>query len=134
GCDNVTGTRQRWRDSAPRETAARATPVVEWVRASTRPTDVIAMEDDPLLYLYTGRRTIPVGTFTPEEFLKAQTYPLATEALHTIIAAYKPTYVIGTTSYGVMSARALSMRSAPSLRGHAVLPPAAVFLPLNNGD
>jgi len=88
------------------------------------------MEDDPLLYLYTGRRTIPVGTFTPEEFLKAQTYPLATEALHTIIAAYKPTYVIGTTSYGVMSARALSVRTPPELRVHALLPTAAIFVPV----
>ena len=127
---NVTGVRQQWRDSVPRVTAARATPVVEWVRASTRPTDVIAMEDDPLLYLYTGRRTIPVGTFTPEEFLKAQTYPFATEALHTIIAAYKPTYVIGTTSYGVMSARALSVRTPPELRVHVLLPTAAIFVPV----
>lgn len=127
---NVTGIRQQWRDSVPRETAARATPVVEWVRASTRPTDVIAMEDDPLLYLYTGRRTVPVGTFTPEEFLKAQTYPFATEALRTIVAAYKPTYVIGTTSYGVMSARALAMRTPPELRVHALLPTAAIFVPV----
>ena len=130
GWYNVTGIRQQWRDSVPRVTAARATPVVEWVRASTRPTDVIAMEDDPLLYLYTGRRTVPVGTFTPEEFLKAQTYPLATEALHAIIAAYKPTYVIGTTSYGVMSARALSMRTPPELRVHVLLPSAAIFVPV----
>ena len=127
---NVTGVRQQWSDSVPRVTSARATPVVQWVRASTRATDVIAMEDDPLLYLYTGRRTVPVGTFTPEEFLKAQTYPLATEALRTIIAAYKPTYVIGTTSYGVMAARALSMRTPPELRVHALLPTAAIFVPV----
>jgi hypothetical protein len=130
GWYNVTGIRQRWRDSVPRETAARATPVVEWVRASTRLTDVIAMEDDPLLYLYTGRRTVPVGTFTPEEFLRAQTYPLATEALRTIIAAYRPTYVIGTTSYGVMAARALSMRTPPELRVHVLLPSVAIFVPV----
>jgi hypothetical protein len=127
---NVTGIRQQWRDSVPRVTAARATPVVEWVRASTRPTDVIAMEDDPLIYLYTGRRSVPVGTFTPEEFLKAQTYPFATEALRTIIAAYNPTYVIGTTSYAVLSARTLSSRTPPELRVHALLPTAAIFAPV----
>jgi len=130
GWYNVNGIRQQWRDSVPRVTAARATPVVEWVRAATRPTDVIAMEDDPLLYLYTGRRTVPVGTFTPEEFLKAQTYPFATEALRTIIAAYKPTYVIGTTSYAVISARTLSSRTPPELRVHALLPTAAIFAPV----
>jgi len=130
GWYNVNGIRQQWRDSVPRVTAGRATPVVEWVRASTRPTDVIAMEDDPLLYLYTGRRAVPVNTFTPEEYLKEQTHPLATEALHTIIARYKPTYVIGTTSYGVISARALSTRRPPELRVHVLLRTAAIFVPV----
>jgi hypothetical protein len=130
GWYNVNGVRKQWRDSVPRVTAARATPVVEWVRASTRPTDVIAMEDDPLLYLYTGRRTVPVNTFTPEEYLKVQTYPLATEALRTIIGRYTPTYVIGTTSYAVISARALSTRTPPELRVHVLLPHAAIFVPV----
>ena len=130
GWYNVNGVRQQWRDSVPRVTAARATPVVEWVRRSTRPTDIIAMEDDPLIYLYTGRRTVPVGTFTPEEYLSEQTYPFATETLHRIIARYHPTYVIGTTSYGVMSARSLSTRTPPELRVHALLPTAAIFAPV----
>jgi hypothetical protein len=127
---NVNGVRQEWRDSVPRVTAARAKPVVEWVRASTGPTDIIAMEDDALVYLYTGRRTVPVGTFTPEEYLSEQTYPFAAEALRTIIAQYRPNYVIGTTSYGVMSARNLSMRTPPELRVHVVLPTAAIFAPV----
>jgi hypothetical protein len=130
GWYNINGVRQQWRDSVPRVTAARATPVVEWVRAATRPSDIIAIEDDPLVYLYTGRRTIPVGTFTPEEYLKEQTYPFATEALRTIIQRYQPTYVIGTTSYGVMAARNLSTRTPPELRVHALLPTAAIFAPV----
>ena len=127
---NVNGVRQGWRDSVPRVTAARATPAVEWIRASTRPTDVIAMEDDPLVYLYTGRRAVPVGTFTPEEYLTEQSYAFATEQLATIVARYKPDYVIGTTSYGVISARTLSTRTPPVLRVHALLPTAAVFTPV----
>ena len=128
---NVNGVRQQWRDSVPRVTAARATPVVEWVRASTRLTDIIAMEDDPLVYLYTGRRAVPVGTFTPEEYLREQTYAFATDQLAIIIAQYKPTYVIGTTSYGVISARTLSTRTPPVLRVHALLPTAAIFAPVS---
>lgn len=130
GWYNVNGVRQEWRDSVPRVTAGRATPVVEWVRKSTRPTDIIAMEDDALVYLYTGRRTIPLGTFTPEEYLSEQTYAFATETLHTIVARYHPTYVIGTTSYGVMSARSLSTRTPPELRVHVLLPTAAIFAPV----
>lgn len=128
---NVNGVRQQWRDSVPRVTAARATPVVEWVRASTRPDDIIAMEDDPLVYLYTGRRAVPVGTFTPEEYLKEQTYAFATERLATIVAHYRPTYIIGTTSYGVISGRNLSTRTPPTLRVHALLPTAAIFAPIS---
>jgi 4-amino-4-deoxy-L-arabinose transferase-like glycosyltransferase len=127
---NVNGVRQRWRDSVPRVTAARATPVVEWVRVSTRPTDIIATEDDPLVYLYTGRRAVPVGTFTPEEYLKEQTYAFAADQLAAIVAQYRPTYVIGTTSYGVISARSLSTRTPPLLRVHTLLPTAAIFAPV----
>jgi hypothetical protein len=88
GLYNVNGIRQGWRDSVPRITAARATPVVEWVRKATRPTDIIAMEDDPLIYLYTGRQGVPVGTFTPEEYLNEQTYAFAAEQLGIIVARY----------------------------------------------
>ena len=88
------------------------------------------MEDDPLVFLYTGRRAVPVGTFTPEEYLKEQTYAFATETLRTIVSRYQPTYVIGTTSYAVISARALSMRTPPELRVHALLPTAAIFAPV----
>jgi hypothetical protein len=127
---NVNGVRQNWRDSVPRATAGRATPVVEWVRKFTRPTDIIAMEDDPLIFLYTGRQAIPVGTFTPEEYLKEQTYAFATETLRTIVTRYRPTYVIGTTTYAVISARKLSLRNPPELRVHALLPTAAIFTPI----
>jgi hypothetical protein len=130
GWYNVNGVRQEWRDSVPRVTAARATPVIEWVRRSTKPTDILATEDDPMVYLYTGRRAIPVGTFTPEEFLKEQTYAFATDALHTIVAQYRPTYVIGATSYGLISARNLSQRTPPELRVHAILPTAGIFAPV----
>jgi hypothetical protein len=125
---NVNGVRQQWRDSIPRVTAARATPVVEWVRAATRPADIIAMEDDPLMYLYTGRRAVPVGTLTPEEYLKEQSYAFATDQLASIVAHYKPTFIIGTTSYGVIAARTLSTRTPPVLRVHTLLPTAAIFV------
>lgn len=130
GLYNVNGVRQGWRDTVPRVTALRATPVVEWVRANTKPTDVIAMEDDPLLYLYTGRRAVPVGTFTPEEYLTEQTYEFATAQLHRIIERYRPTYVAGTTSYGVMAARGLTTRTPPELRVHALLRTGAIFAPV----
>jgi len=79
------------------------------------------------MYLYTGRRSIPVGTFTPEEYINEQTYAFATTQLHTILSQYSPAYVIGTTSYGVMAARGLAYRSPPELRVHTLLKTAAIF-------
>jgi hypothetical protein len=38
--------------------------------------------------------------------------------------------VIGTTSYGVMSARNLSTATPPELRVHVLLPTAAIFVPV----
>ena len=124
---NTTGAYSQWRDAVPSATSARATPVVKWVRASTRPTDVIAVEDDPLVYLYTGRRAVPVGTLTADQYLHEQSYAFATDQLRAIIARYRPTYVIGTTSYAVISARNLSMLTPPQLRVHMLLPTAAIF-------
>ena len=129
GFYNVNGIMKGWRDSVPRATAARATPVVEWIRKATRPTDIIAMEDDALVYLYTGRQGVPVGTFTPEEYLNEQTYAFAGEQLGIIVERYKPTYVIGTTTYGVMAAKLLSQRTPPKLQLHHALPTAAIFVP-----
>jgi hypothetical protein len=86
------------------------------------------MEDDPLVYLYTGRQAVPVGTFTPEEYLNEQTYAFAGEQLGIIVARYKPTYVIGTTSYGVMAAKSLMTRTPPVLQLHYALPNAAIFV------
>ena len=124
---NGAGVYMQWRDAVPGAVSARATPVVKWVRASTRPTDVIAVEDDPLIYLYTGRRAVPVGTLTADQYLHDQSYAFATDQLRTIIARYRPTYVIGTTSYAVISARNLSMLTPPLLRVHMLLPTAAIF-------
>ena len=127
---NLTGDHTQWRDAGPRATSARATPVVAWVRASTRPGDIIATEDDPLIYLYTGRKAVPVGTLTAEQYLNGQSYAFATDQLHSIIARYRPNYIVGTTSYAVVSARNLSMRTPSELRVHMLFPTAAIFTPV----
>ena len=114
----------------PQASTGRFTPLVEWVRKTTKPTDVIAVEDDLAVYLYTGRRSVPVETFTPEEYLRQQPYDFASRQLHAIIAHYEPTYVIGSTRNGLMAARLLSTQSPPELRVHQLLPTAAIFVPV----
>ena len=124
---NVRGVRERWWETMPKQYTSRATPLVDWVRASTRPGDLLATDDDALLHLYTGRHTVPVGTFTPQEYLDAQTYAFATQQLERIIAIYKPRYVLCSTSYGVMAARELLKGDKPTLRIVTTLSRGVVF-------
>jgi hypothetical protein len=124
---NVRGVRERWWATIPDQNTARATPLVGWVRASTTETDVLATDDDALLHLYTGRPTVPVGTFTPQEYLQAQTYQFASVELGRIMDRYRPRYVLCSTSYGVMAARAFLVGAKPRLRVVRVLSRGVVF-------
>ncbi len=124
---NVRGVRQRWWDTIPRANTERATPLVAWARTHTAPGDVLATDDDALLNLYTDRRTVPVGTFTPQEYLRAQTYAFAADQLARIIARYQPRYVLCSTSYGVMAARELARRDPAHMRIAAVLTRGVVY-------
>ena len=124
---NVRGVRQRWWDTIPRTNTERATPLVAWARTHTAPDDILATDDDALLSLYSGRRAVPVGTFTPQEYLRAQTYAFAANQLERIIARYQPRYVLCSTSYGVMAARELARRDPAHMRIAAVLTRGVVY-------
>jgi len=69
-------------------------PAVAWVRAHVPDSAVVATVNDPLLYLYSGRRTVPVLSWSAEEHVIAQTVPVARANLAAILAAYAPAYVI----------------------------------------
>jgi len=124
---NVRGVRERWWASMPNENTARATPLVAWARASTHEGDLLATDDDALLHLYTGLQTVPVGSLTPQEYLKPQTYEFATAELVRILDRYHPRYVLCSTSYGVMAARALLSGARPRLRLVKILSRGVVF-------
>jgi hypothetical protein len=126
---NLRGIKQKWWDATPRAAAERATNLVEWAREATHPGDLLATDDDALVHLYTGRRTIPVGTFTPQEYLKEQTYAFATIQLGNILALYHPRYVMCSTSYCVRSVQGL-MRGGTKLRLVAVVKRGAIFEPV----
>jgi hypothetical protein len=124
---NVRGVAERWWAAVPDQNTARATPLVVWARAATHEGELLATDDDALLHLYTGRQTVPVGSFTPQEYLKAQTYEFAAQQLVRIIDLYHPRYVLCSTSYGVMAARPLLNGASPRLRVVKVLSRGVVF-------
>ena len=113
---NVRGFAHRAWTTGPRVFAGRATPLVDWVRRSTRPGDLLATDDDALVHLYSGRRTIPVGTFTPQEYLEGQSYDFATGQLELLMREFRPRYVLCGSAHCAMAARNLSLREPPLLR------------------
>jgi hypothetical protein len=96
--------------------ADRAKPAAEWVRANTPQDAVIVAEDDVLLHLYTGRRAVPIGTFTPQDHMQKQSTESATETLRQILQTYRVDYVVATTPFGARAAEGLTRTEAPELK------------------
>ena len=96
--------------------ADRAKPALEWVSANTPEDAVIVAEDDVLLHLYTGRRAVPIGTFTPQDHMQKQSAESATEMLREILHAYRVDYVVATTPFGARAAEGLARKESPELK------------------
>ena len=127
---NYLGTTRRWWTQVQAGPADRARPLAEWIIANT-PTDaIISTDDDVLIHLYTGRRTIPNGTFTPQEHLKPQTPAFAIETLRTILRTYEVDYVTVTSEYGTYAARGLIQAHPPELELVGALRFGAIFRPV----
>jgi hypothetical protein len=110
--------------------ADRAKPAAEWVSANTPEDAIIASEDDVLIHLYTGRRAIPVGTFTPRDHMSKQTTAFATEALRNILREYEVDYVVTTTPVGALAAQGLVTKEKPELVFSGALQLGAIYEPI----
>ena len=119
-----------WWTSIQGYVADRAKPAVEWVLANTREDAVIVTEDDVLLHLYTGRRAIPIGTFTPRDHMSEQTTAFATVTLRAILRAYDVDYVVTTTPVGALAAEGLVREASPDLRLRGALSLGAIYEPV----
>jgi hypothetical protein len=95
GAYELRGVRGSWWSSIARANARRIAPAVRWTLANTPPGDVLAAEDEGAIYLYTGRTTVPVFSFTTAQYLRDHSAAEnATEGLGPIIAAYPVRTVI----------------------------------------
>lgn len=127
---NVQSTAEHWWTRVQGSVAARAKPMAEWVLANTDSNAVLATDDDLLIYLYTGRRSIPNGTFTPQEHMVPQTPAFAVSNLRSILRSYDVDYVLVSTEYATYAARGLLSARPPELQLIAPLSRGAVFAPI----
>src|SRR5690242_7351948 len=96
---NVQGYANAWWSSNARFHARRVLPQLAWVEKSTSPNDVIGSDAEAAVYLYTGRRAVPVTTFTAGEYVRERTVPEETAVVASLLSTYKPRYVLVTSPH-----------------------------------
>jgi hypothetical protein len=113
---NVRGYTHAWWASIPRDAGQRAKPIVEWVAQYTQPDDVLSTEDDLMVYLYAGRKSVPTATFTARERLIVATDEEHTATAREIFRKYQPDYYIINSRQGARTAEVLASEVPPLLR------------------
>lgn len=124
---NTIGYSRQWWASIQRDTGRRAKPVVEWVATQTDPSDVLTVDDDLLVFLYTGRQGTPTSSFTPRERLHPTTDSENVAAVRTMIEHYSPRYYITTSEPGRRAADSLTYGASPLLRRYRLIPNAFIY-------
>ena len=124
---NYRGYRDRWWASVQRDAGRRAKPIAEWVARHTAMSDVLATEDDLIVYLYTGRRALPTTTFLARERLQPLTPEEEMVAVRTLLATYKPRFFIAASKAGIMTADSLALETPPLLRRYGQTTNALVY-------
>ena len=124
----VRAVKGRWWSAIPRNAAPHIAFAVEWAQARTAPGDIIATEDEGPVYLYAGRRTVPVRALTTRQYLEdASAEENAADGLLPVLAAYPVRAVIVYTRAGFDVARYLSDRPQPLLAPQGAYPGGAAF-------
>jgi hypothetical protein len=113
---NVTGYRGSWWSSIPRVGAANVRPLVNWVRGNTKPDAVVMSNAEPIVYLYSGRASLPATSFTVDEYFQPVSVEASAAALRDIMHAYKVDAVAVATADSLMAAaHAMSVSNPPEL-------------------
>lgn len=123
--------RGQWWASIPRSKSRQIVFAVDWARRNSRPTDVLATDEEGPVYLYTGRQTVPVRAFTATQYLHgddAQT--AAAEGLLAVLAAYPVQAVIVNSAATYDIARYLASGASAVLAPHTIAPAGEAYLVL----
>ena len=106
----VRGFAGRWWDTAQRLAADGASPLAHWVSSRTALTDVVATDADPLVYLYTGRPTVPAVTWRAAEYLEPQQPADMIVNTRTLLESFGVRYLLVSSSATPLGAATLQLR------------------------
>jgi hypothetical protein len=110
-------------------------PLIRWVSSSTSQEDIVAAEGEQLVYLFTGRRALPLARFTASEYLRPPTAAEGAAQLGQILTEFPVRYVLtisppvlaSASLLGVKDSPAPSNAASPRLVPVAALPGGGVF-------
>lgn len=106
---NARGFAARWWESAQKGSSQSAEALVRWTAARTRAEDIVATDADPVVHLYTGRRTVPTSGSTAAEYLTPRALGADAAALRETLRVSGARYLL------VASGRAPVARAAEAL-------------------
>lgn len=125
---NVRGYRETWWVGVQRDSGERIGQVVRWVRSNTTPSDVIAVQDDPAVYLYTGRRAVPVNDFEAADHLRERELPADMARVSEIIHRYRPRFYIVAWRGTLVAADSLARVQPAIIRPVGRIGPSTIFM------
>jgi hypothetical protein len=95
--------------------AERLRPLVVYVATKTPSDAVVATEAENTVYLYTGRKTVPLGSFMATDYLKPRASAGFADAMALVLDRYRPAAVVVSTGFLRAAATELSLRQPPLL-------------------
>jgi 4-amino-4-deoxy-L-arabinose transferase-like glycosyltransferase len=120
--------RGAWWSSIARGGTARIVPAVRWTREHTRPDDLLASEDEGAVYLYTGRRAVPVLASPASQYLRERSpAQSAEEGLVPLLAMYPLRAVVVGSGGTIAAAQHLVTLPTPRLAPPELFPGGAAF-------
>lgn len=125
---NVRGYRDRSWKTGTRAFSGKLQPLLVWVASHTERDALLASESEGSVYLYTGRPTVPVGTFTVNDYFKPRTPADNAEAMRIIIERYQPNAVVVSWGWYRAAVRELALRQPPVLAAIDTFPGGGIVL------
>ena len=127
---NVRGHRESWWASVQRDSGERIGAISRWVQHNTSPADVIAVQDDPAVYLYTGRQAVPVTSSEAVDHVRDPAFSSDIERISEILQHYRPRFYIVAWSRTLAAADSLARVQPAILRPVGRIGPSTIFMNL----
>jgi hypothetical protein len=127
---NVRGHRESWWVAVQRDSGERIGAIARWVQRNTSPADVIAVQDDPAMYLYTGRHAVPVNDFEAADHLRERALSADMARVSEILHRYRPRFYIVAWSGTLAAADSLARVQPAIIRPVGRIGPSTIFMNL----